>query len=205
MKIGIERGSRSSRPRVYYEGRCQRTCQESGGNTNVSHRATWISVFAGSDSTMIKDRKFRNRGRIRTACAILPSGGAATCSEDDDKALGESSVGTNAGHGGGLLLHLVVCRTTYARVSRKFDHLATGTLQPARSRSNPRVMWAPALVPPPLIGRHRSQMQLGCCQSHPSNGVSPQRTQRIWERRSTLLKAHQVGSYHLWFHPFSFP
>ena len=33
-------------------------------------------LFAGSDSTMIKDRKFRNRGRIRATCAILPLGGA---------------------------------------------------------------------------------------------------------------------------------
>src|SRR4051812_8163261 len=72
--------------------RCQRPVRNWGGNTS---KPQGLHGSAGSDSTMIKGRKFRNRGRIRADCAILPLG-ATTYSEDDDKALGESSVGTNA-------------------------------------------------------------------------------------------------------------
>lgn len=61
-----------------------RTCQESGGNTSKP-QSTWISVFAGSNSTMIKDRKFRKQERIRAACAILLLGAAMQSREDDNK------------------------------------------------------------------------------------------------------------------------
>jgi hypothetical protein len=77
-----------------------RTCQESGGNTSKP-QSTWISVFAGSDSTMIKDRKLRKHGRIRAACAIL-SLGTVTQLRADDTTPKEKSAGMNAGPGGGL-------------------------------------------------------------------------------------------------------
>jgi hypothetical protein len=120
---------------------------------------------------MIKDREFRNNRRIRAACAILPLLAAILMqSREDDSTLKKRSVGINAGHGGGLFL-IWSSAALRLRGSRKVRPPGTGTLQAARSRSNPRRCGAPALVPPPLIGRHRSQCSWDAPVT-PSNGVS---------------------------------
>jgi hypothetical protein len=137
----------------------------------VSHRATWISVFLREATA--RWSRIGNSGIVGESELPAQSGplGATTYSENDDKALGERSAGTNAGHGGGLLLHLVVCRTTYARVLERVRPPGTGTLQACQESIQPKAMWAPAPVPPPLIGRHRSTCSWDVPVT-PSNGVS---------------------------------
>lgn len=98
--------------------------------------------------------------------------GPATHSGIDDTALGESSVGTNAGQwrwpssSSG-------CRPHYVCEGLKESSTTWhGYATACQESIQPKAMWAPALVPPPLIGRHRSRMQLGCSRSHPFKQVS---------------------------------
>ena len=81
----------------------------------------------------------------------------------------------------------VVCRTTYARVSRKFNHLARERyslpgVDPTQGDVDTRACATTANRTPSI------QDAAGMFQSHPSNKCLVQRMQRICERRSTLLK-----------------
>jgi hypothetical protein len=98
-------------------------------------------------------------------------------SRDDDTMLGKRSVGTTAGHGGGLFLiwSSAALRTRGSRES--FDHLARVRYRLPGVDPNPKAMWAPALVPSPLIGRHRSKCSWDA-PSHTLKRCLVQRTQR---------------------------
>jgi hypothetical protein len=181
-----------------------RTCQESGGNTSKP-QSTWISVFAGSNSTMIKDRKFRKQERIRAACAILPLGAAMQSREDDNKLKEEGCWHDHRACRRSLsfrwssaVLRIRGSRESFAHLARVRYRLPG--VDPTQGQCE--AMWAPALVPPPLIGRHRSKCSWGCS-SHTLKQCLVQRMQRISERRSTLLSGTGRKRHRL-LRPFSF-
>jgi hypothetical protein len=129
------------------------------------------------------------------------SRGATTYSEDDDKALGVSSAGTNAGHGGGLFFIWWSAALRMRGSSRKFDHLARVRyslpgVDPTQGDVGTRACATTANRAPSI------HMQLGCS-SHTLKRCLAKRTQHICERRSTLLNG-TGGNYHLWLHPLSF-
>ena len=144
-----------------------KTCQDSGGNEKAT--IYMDQRFAGSDSTMIKDRKCKNHGRIRAGCVILTLG-AAMQLEDDDNTLEKSSVGMNAGHGGGIFF-IWSSAALRMRGSRENSTTWHGYATGCQESIQPTSMWAPALVLTPLIGRHRSQCSWDAPVT-PSNGVS---------------------------------
>jgi hypothetical protein len=129
-------------------------------------------LFAGSDSTMIKDRKFRNRGRIRATCAILPLGAGNALLGMMTRPWERGLLARMQGMAVALFF-IWLSAALRMRGSRESSTTWHGYATACQESIQPKAMWAPALVPPPLIGRHRSRMQLGCAQSHPSNGVSP--------------------------------
>src|SRR2546423_6595799 len=138
-----------------------------------------------------------NQGRVSNP---VPGDDNATWRRRRQALWRRGPAGTNAGRDGGTF-HLLAYRTTYARVSREFDHLGTGTLQATRESIQPQAMWAPALVPQPLIGRHRSQCSWDVPVTPPKRRVV-QRMQRIYEWRSTHTIRALAGSTTVFaFHP----
>jgi hypothetical protein len=111
----------------------------------VSHRATWISVFRGKRQHGGQGSEIQESWANQSCLRNPALGGATTYSEDDDKALGVEVCWHECRAWRWPLLHLEVCRTTYARVLEKVRPPGTGTLQPARSRSNPRRCGHPRL------------------------------------------------------------
>jgi hypothetical protein len=73
------------------------------------------------------------------------------------------------------------------RGSRESSTTWHGYATACQESIQPKAMWAPALVPPPLIGRHRSRCSWDVPVT-PFKRCLVQRMQRICERRSTLLK-----------------
>ena len=149
----------------------QRTCQDSGGNTSKpqGYMDQPFSREATARWSRIGNSGIVGESELPAQSYAL---GAATYSENDDKAFGRELCWHECRAWRWPLLHLVVCRTTYARVLEKVRPPGTGTLQPARSRSIPRRCGYPRLCHPPLIGRHRSRCSWDVPVT-PSNGVSP--------------------------------
>jgi hypothetical protein len=149
----------------------QRTCQDSGGNTSkpqgymdqrFSREATarWSRI---GNSGIVGESELPAQ-----SCAL----GAATYSENDDKAFGRELCWHECrawrwplSSSGGLPHY--VCEGP--RESSTTWH---GYATACQESIHPKAMWAPALVPPPLIGRHRSRCSWDVPVT-PSNGVSP--------------------------------
>jgi hypothetical protein len=152
----------------------------------VSHRATWISLFRGKRQHDGQGSEIQESW-ANQSCRRNPAlWGRQRTLRMMTRPLGESSAGTNAGHGGG---HFFIWWSAALRMrgsSRKFDHLARVRyslpgVDPSQGDVGTRACATTANRTPSI------QMQLGCS-SHTLKRCLAQRTQRICERRSTLLK-----------------
>jgi hypothetical protein len=85
------------------------------------------------------------------------------------------------------LFFIWLSATLRMRGSRESSTTWHGYATACQESIQPKAMWAPALVPPPLIGRHRSRCSWDVPVT-PFKRCLVQRMQRICERRSTLLK-----------------
>src|SRR4051794_8021713 len=107
------------------------------------------------------------------------------------------------GHGGGLFFHLGGLPHYVCEGLEKVRTTWHGNATACQESVQPKAMWAPALVPPPLIGRHRSR----CSWDVP---VTPlQKVSRPTHRNASVngdqpYQKALAGSYHLWLHPLTF-